>query len=88
MQRLTAEQITAMASKKATTDTGMRKVIHRCYLDQDESYLFPIHSRFNVTIRAIRHVSKFEEQTDRLTPLEYCYQLESCMAEIVNKEMI
>lgn len=59
--------------------------INRMYRDQDESHLWPICNRFNVTERAIRRARKFERESGvALCGLEYCYTLESVSSAIVN----
>jgi hypothetical protein len=83
MTYLTAEQIA-----KATDDKdGLANIraINRLYRLQDESHLYPVFRKFNVTERAIRKAREFQRQTDAVYGLEYCYLLESIMSKIVNE---
>lgn len=67
------------------TGRAERVGINRQYREQDESHLWPICGRFNVTNRAIRQAQRFERDSGvALYGLEYCYTLESAMSEIVN----
>ena len=80
----TAEQIA-----KATEDKyglSERRAINKLYREQDDSRLWPINGRFNVTARAIRQVNAFEQSSGAIAGLEYCYVLEGAMSHIVNDE--
>ena len=83
-QYLTAEQI----AKETDDKDGLANIraINKLYRAQDESHLFPVNGKFNVTERAIRKARWFQRQTDAVYGLEYCYLLESIMSRIVNKE--
>lgn len=85
MERMTAEQIA-----KATNDKNGQaniKAINSLYREQDESDLWPIRGKFNVTERAIKRARKFrQEVTGPLYGLEYCLLLEGIMNEIVNND--
>lgn len=61
-----------------------RRAINKAYRAQDESHLWPIRGRFNVTDRAIRQVNALERANGAISGLEYCYVLESAMSAIVN----
>ena len=68
---------------KLTSDlTGMAniKAINKLFRQQDESHLWPISGRFNVTNRAIRKARQF----DHSGGLEYCLLLDNIITEIVN----
>ena len=82
MEYLTAEQI---ADKTENTE-GLSNIraINKLYRQQDESSLYPINNRFNVTERAIRQSRKFQQSSGAIYGLEYCYHLESLISSIVN----
>ena len=81
---LTAEQIAKIAEDNANTELGAIRIINREYRNQDESHLFPINGRFNVTERAIRKARAFMRDYGSLSPLEYAYMLDNLQSEIVN----
>lgn len=85
---LTAEQICKDAEEKARMDSNLaiRRQINKLFREQDDSSLWPINGRFNVTERAIRKARWFESQTDVMGPLEYALFLEQETSNIVNKE--
>jgi hypothetical protein len=59
--------------------------INRLFRKQDESHLWPIRGRFNVTNRAIKKAQKFcNEINEDLHGFEYADLLDSIMSEIVN----
>ena len=78
----TAEQIALETDDK----NGLANIraINKAYRAQDESNLWPINNRFNVTERAIRQVRKLSGEIGGLYGLEYCYALEATMSHIVN----
>ena len=63
--------------------------INRAFRAVDESHLFPINGRFNVTERAIRRIrvvlSRFGANTGGY---EYCLMLENEISNIVNDPRI
>ena len=63
-----------------------RRAINKAYRAQDESNLWPIRNKFNITERAIRQVNKLERANGSIGGLEYCYVLEDAMSRIVNDE--
>ena len=63
-----------------------RRAVLRAYRTQDESHLWPIRGRFNITNRAAREVNKLEHANGAIAGLEYCYALECAISEIVNNE--
>ena len=80
---LTAEEIAGFAEPY---DGVMNiKVINKFYRDQDESDLFPINGRFNVTERAIRNVSKL---CSPIYGIEYCYAVDAEIGRLVNEEYL
>ncbi len=80
---LSAEKIAAMV--ESLSGQAERRAINKIYRTQDESHLWPIRGRFNVTERAIRRARKFERESGvALYGLEYCYFLESALSAIVN----
>lgn len=83
MDILTAEKIAIMT--ESLSGHAERRAINKIYRTQDESHLWPICGRFNVTDRAIRRARKFERESGvALCGLEYCYSLESALSVIVN----
>lgn len=71
----------------ANTDLRARRAINRAFRKADNSHLWPVCGRFNVTDRAIRRVQKMErEGFGALTPVEYVYALDAEIARIVNAE--
>lgn len=87
MERLTAEQI-ADATDHITDTEKNRRAIRKLYHKQDESHLWPIRGKFNVTTRAAKRVSYYLMQGAGydLAGLEYCLSLEDEMGRIVNNE--
>lgn len=62
-----------------------RSAIFKHYRDIDESHLFPVRGKFNVTKRAIQRLYRFErEYGQQLLGLEICLWLENEMSELVN----
>lgn len=88
MACLTAQRIAELAEEKARTDSNLaiRRQVNKMFRLQDDSSLWPINGRFNVTERAIRKARWFESQTDIMGPLEYALFLEEEMSRIVNQE--
>ena len=83
MQYLTAEQIAKLAEHK----DGManKRLINTLYRMKDHSRLYPINNNFNATKRAIRKARNFQRESGIFCcGLQYCYQLESILSEIVN----
>ena len=84
MITLTANQILEEAQKESSTT--QRRIINRLFRKQDESDMWPINGKFNVTERAIRHAQKFERDGGAMSPMEYALFLEQEMSRIVNDE--
>jgi len=84
MNHLTAEQIAAHADDKDGVSNV--RAINRLFREQDESHLFPINGRFNVTERAIRRVRTLARHNGALAGLEYAYAIDWEISEIVNDE--
>ena len=80
---LTAEAIWKRA-QSARTPLGERRIINRLFRLQDDSHLWPVNGRFNVTERAVRRARAFERQADCMSPLEYAYFIETECSRIVN----
>lgn len=81
---LTAEQIARKAEKCKTARANIA-TINRLFRLQDESHLFPIRGRFNVTERAIRRLQRQQRQGSVLSPgLEYALALDAEIGRIVN----
>ena len=85
---LTAEQIVSLAESRAKicTDLAVRRHMNKLFREQDESHLWPVSGKFNVTDRAIRRAGILERSNGMLSPLEYAYFLESESSNIVNRE--
>ena len=79
---LTAEQI----AEKTDSKEGIANIraINKLYRIQDQSNLWPIRNKFNVTERAIRKARKLQRDAGAVYGLEYCYTLEHIMSELVN----
>ena len=61
--------------------------INRHFRNEDESYLFPICGKFNVTERAIRKLREYRRQGMIINEgLEYYLALEAEIGRIVNDE--
>jgi spore germination protein YaaH len=60
------------------------KAINKIFRVQDESHLYPINRRFNVTERAIRKARKLQKNNGAVYGLEYCYLLDTLISEIIN----
>lgn len=83
MSRLTAEQIARIAEDYSGRENRAR--INAVYRGQDDSHLWPICGRCNVTERAIRRIRRLERDGAVIGDgLEYALTLESIMSEIVN----
>lgn len=83
---LTAEQIADATHD--LNELAERRAICKLYRAQDESHLWPIRGRFNVTSRAMRRTADFERESGiALGGLEYCYAIESALSDIVNSEV-
>ena len=62
-----------------------RRRINKVYRDHDESHLWPVNGRFNLTERAIRMVRRAEQKGMLLDDgLEYAMAIEMYMSKIVN----
>ena len=66
-----------------------KKEINALFRSHDESHLFPINGRFNVTKRAIRKLQKLSREGNFVADggFEYATQLDHMISEIVNKAM-
>ena len=85
MSILTAEQIARAAEDYSGRENRAR--INAAYRKQDDSHLWPVCGRFNVTERAIRRIRRLERDGAVIGDgLEYAYTLESIMSEIVNSD--
>ena len=82
MQILTAEKIAELTNN--LDGTANIRAINKLYREQDESDLWPIRGKINVTDRAIRKARKIAQANGPYYGLEYCYTLELIMSEIVN----
>lgn len=74
------------AAKHARTPKGNRRIINKLFRAADESHLWPINNRFNVTERAIRWVQDVMKVTGQeYVGYEYAYMIECRISHIVNK---
>lgn len=82
---LTTEQIAEQCDDK----DGRANIaaINKLFRFQDESHLYPINNRFNVTERAIRQAAKFQRDNGAVYGLEYAYLIYGLIDEIVNNEV-
>lgn len=82
MDILTNEKIAELTDDKE----GLANVraINKLFRAQDESHLFPVRGRFNLTERAIRKARAFQRSSGAVYGLEYAYLLDSIISEIVN----
>lgn len=61
--------------------------VNRLYREKDDSHLWPIKGRFNVTERAIRKARWFRSEAGECSSrIEYEYLLDGIISEIVNDE--
>jgi hypothetical protein len=82
--RLSPEQI-AKECESITDPRLNRLAINKLFYQQDDSELWPIRGRFNVTRRAIGRAMTFIGQTgEGESGLEYALLLDQIMGEIVN----
>lgn len=84
MEYLTAEKIA-----ESTDDLdGLAniKAINKLFREQDQSNLYPINNRFNVTDRAIRQAGNFQRANGGVYGLEYAYMIDGLISAIVNHE--
>lgn len=85
MKYLTAEQIAHNAEKY--NGRANRAAINKFYRKQDDSHLYPVFNRFNVTERAIRRLRRYERAGACIGDgLEYALTLETELSHIVNVE--
>ena len=80
---LTAEQINKTCED--LTGRAYRMAVNKMFMEQDDSNLWPIRNRFNITQRAFSHARKFERDSGvELAGLEYCLFVEDDIGRIVN----
>jgi hypothetical protein len=60
------------------------KRVNNYYRQRDESHLYPVRGKFNVTERAIRRIRKLKRDGECLDGLEYIYALSAEISKIVN----
>lgn len=83
---LTAEQIAAQCDY-IDNPRSNRAAINKLFRAQDDSHLWPINSRFNVTERAIKRAQWFNRETgNNMAGFEYALFLEEEQRRIVNDE--
>jgi len=82
----TPEQMYSIASKKSDTVLGQIRIINRQFRACDESNLWPIRGKFNVTERAIRQARKLMRDTGETDPLDYALTIEHNISNMVNDE--
>jgi hypothetical protein len=84
---LTAEAIVKQAEKRSDTYLGQIRIINQLFRAQDDSHLWPVNGKFNVTERAIRKVRRLQSETCSTDLLEYALALEDEAASIVNSTL-
>ena len=62
------------------------RAINKLFREQDESHLFPINGRFNVTERAIRKARQFQRDSGAVYGIEYACLLDNIISSEVNNE--
>jgi len=83
MERYTPEQIAKYADDLEGKENT--KAIKKMFMDQDESHLWPIRGRFNVTKRAFGRAATFCRETGQdMVGLEYAMLVDSIISQIVN----
>lgn len=80
---LTAEQVAACAEHYS--GVANIRAINQIYREQDESHKWPVSGQFDATQRAIRRIRR--ERDEPSYGLEYAYQIEVTLGEIVNSEV-
>lgn len=82
----TAEQVWRRASKAAGMSNRKERIlINNSFRMMDDSHLYPINGRCNVTERAIRAARRFERESGcMMDGLEYALFLEAECSRIVN----
>ena len=76
------EYLTAEAIVKMSRD---RRDVNRLFMAQDDSHLWPVSGRFNVTKRAINRIRRLEREGLVLDDLlAYALTIEQISSEIVN----
>jgi hypothetical protein len=84
MAYLTPYQIADRAS--GLEGTANIAMINRLFARQDDSNLWPINGRFNVTQRAIRRLRRLRAEVEINPGLEYALALDDEIGRIVNGE--
>ena len=82
MTFLTAEQIAQQTEN--LVGLAERREINKLFRLQDESTLYPVLGRFDVTERAIQRVRRYEQSNGALAGLEYCLALQDEIGDLVN----
>ena len=62
------------------------RAINKLFREQDESHLWPICGRFNVTERAIRKARAFQRDSGPVYGYEYCMLIDCIISDAVNDE--
>ena len=79
MEYLTAEKIVSMSRD--------RRDVNKLFMAQDDSHLWPVCGRFNVTRRAINRIRRLEREGMILDDLlAYALTIEQVSSEIVNNQ--
>lgn len=82
---LTAEQIASQCDDKPTNRAN-RGAINKLYRKQDDSHLYPINNRFNVTDKAISRAQWFNREAGcDMAGLEYALFIEDMTGFIVSE---
>ena len=64
-----------------------RQAINKMFMEQDDSHLWPINNKFNVTKRAIKMAQRWQKESGvELVGLEYAMFIDAEITRIVNNE--
>ena len=78
------DQIYTLTQSVNFSERGERRFIFTCFRSVDQSNLYPVHNRFNITNRVIRNLWKFERDYGQISGIELIYFIESEISRIVN----
>jgi len=77
-------EIAEVAETSQSDRQKQYRVVDRLYRQQDESHLWPIKGRFNVTNRAIKSARRYLYERGDLSALEYSLVVDEIISDIVN----
>jgi hypothetical protein len=83
----TAKLALAEANNGYKEGIAIIRAVNKVFRERDESHLFPIRGKFDVTERAIRRVRKmYHDGAEWYSAEDYIAHLEATISEIVNDE--